>query len=250
MLPFLTNPTLTLNGNLEISLVHVLVMAAVVIGCELGFRRARRTGLDLDIMAKASLWAVGAGFVVSHLVAEILYFPHVAADDPLTLLMVWGGLSSFGGFFGGVLGAHLYLRGRGAPTIPYLEAGFFGFVPVWILGRLGCTIAFDHPGLPTTFFLGMADGGGVVRHNLGLYEMLYTVLITAVLYGLRHYRPFEGFHLVLIIFLYSPVRFFLDTLRIADRRYWGYTPGQYFSMVLLMLGVWLFIRGRKTAAAA
>lgn len=249
MLPFLTNPTLTLNGNLEISLVHVLVMAAVVIGCELGFRRARRTGLDLDIMAKASLWAVGAGFVVSHLVAEILYFPHVAADDPLTLLMVWGGLSSFGGFFGGVLGAYLFLRRRGAPIIPFLEAGFFGFVPAWILGRLGCTIAFDHPGLPTTFFLGMADGGGVVRHNLGLYEMLYTVLITAVLYGLRHYRPFEGFHLVLIIFLYSPVRFFLDTLRIADRRYWGYTPGQYFSMVLLMLGVWLLIRGRKTAAA-
>jgi phosphatidylglycerol:prolipoprotein diacylglycerol transferase len=246
LLPHLTNPSLAIYGPIKISLVHVLVTAAVVLGCELGFRRARRTGLDAEVMVKASLWAVGTGFVVSHMVAGILYFPKTTADDPLTLLMVWRGLSSFGGFFGGVMGAIIYLGVRKVPAIPYLEAGFFGFVPVWILGRLGCTIAFDHPGLPTTFFLGMADGAGVVRHNLGLYEMLYTILITAVLYGLRHYRPFDGFHLVLIIFLYSPVRFFLDTLRVADRRYWGYTPGQYFSVLLLALGVWLLLRSRRT----
>jgi phosphatidylglycerol:prolipoprotein diacylglycerol transferase len=113
-------------------------------------------------------------------------------EEPLSLLMVWGGLSSFGGFFGGVLGAILYLRKRGVPSIPYLEAGFFGFVPVWILGRLGCTIAFDHPGQPTDFFLGMADSARVIRHNLGFYEMLYTVLLTVILYGLRNFRPFDG----------------------------------------------------------
>jgi phosphatidylglycerol:prolipoprotein diacylglycerol transferase len=143
----------------------------------------------------------------------------------------------------------IYFRRKNVPTLPYVEAILFGFVPAWILGRLGCTIAFDHPGLPTTFFLGMADWAGVVRHNLGLYEMLYTVLLAAALYGLRNFRPFEGFHLVLIILLYSPVRFFLDTLRVADRRYWGYTPGQYFSVLLLALGVWLLVRGWRGEGA-
>lgn len=248
MLPHLTNPTLATFGPLKISLIHILVIAAILTGCELGFRRARAAGLDTEIMIKGSMWAIGAGFVVSHWTAEVLYFPQMVIEDPLSLLLVWDGLFSFGGFFGGVIGALLYLRKREVSPIPYLEAGFFGFVPVWILGRLGCTIAFDHPGLPTDFFLGMADSAGVVRHNLGLYEMLYTVLLTAVLYGLRNFRPFEGFHLILIIFLYSPVRFFLDTLRVADKRYWGFTPGQYFSVLLLALGVWLLVRGLKKSS--
>jgi phosphatidylglycerol:prolipoprotein diacylglycerol transferase len=248
LLPHLTNPTLPIYGPLKISLVHVLIIAAVIIGCELGFRRARATGLDTEIMIKGSMWAIGTGFVVSHWTAEILYFPQMTVENPLSLLMIWAGLSSFGGFFGGVMGALLFLRKRGVSPIPYLEAGFFGFVPVWILGRLSCTIVFDHPGRPTDFFLGMADSAGMVRHNLGLYEMLYTVLLTAVLYGLRNYRPYEGFYLVLIIFLYSPVRLILDILRVTDRRYWGFTPGQYFSVLLLALGVWLLVRGLKKSS--
>jgi phosphatidylglycerol:prolipoprotein diacylglycerol transferase len=220
-----------------------LVVAAVFIGCELAYLSGKRMGIKTRFVIDGSLWGVAAGFTTSHLFNIVFYHPQRVLEDPLVLLMVWSSMSSFGGFFGGALGAMIYFRRKNVPTLPYVEAILFGFVPAWILGRLGCTIAFDHPGLPTTFFLGMADWAGVVRHNLGLYEMLYTVLLAAALYGLRNFRPFEGFHLVLIILLYSPVRFFLDTLRVADRRYWGYTPGQYFSVLLLALGVWLLVRG-------
>ena len=134
---------------------------------------------------------------------------------------------------------------RRVPLLPYCEAFLFGCVPAWILGRLGCTLTFDHPGTPTNFILGMADSAGVVRHNLGLYEMLWTIVITVVLYSLRNYRPFTGFHSVLVIFLYAPVRFFFDSLRISDQLYWGFTPGQYFSVALFMLGAFIFLRGKK-----
>lgn len=218
----------------------------MVVGCELAYRQARRAGLETEVIVRGSLWALGAGFFLSHLTSLILYFPGTVKENPLAMLMIWQGHSSFGGFFGGVLGGLLYLRRRGIQPIPYLEAGFFGFVPAWIIARTGCTIAFDHPGRATDFFLGMADGAGVVRHNLGLYEMLFSVLLAAALYGLRNARPFEGFHLALVILLYSPVRFLLDTLRVEDRRYWGLTPGQYFSVLLLALGIWLLLRGRRT----
>ncbi len=221
------------------------MILAVVIGCELAYRQARRAGLETEVIVRGSLWALAAGFVLSHLASLTLYYPGTVRENPLAMLMIWQGHSSFGGFFGGVLGGLLYLKRRGIEPTPYLEAGFFGFLPAWIIARTGCTFAFDHPGLETDFFLGMADSARVIRHNLGFYEMLYTVLLTVILYGLRNFRPFDGFHLVLIIFLYSPVRFFLDTLRVADKRYWGFTPGQYFSVVLTVLGVWLLTRGLK-----
>jgi phosphatidylglycerol:prolipoprotein diacylglycerol transferase len=93
----------------------------------------------------------------------------------------------------------------------------------------------------------MADGTGIVRHNLGFYEMLWTVVIVSVLYGLRNYRPFEGFQIVLVFFMYAPVRIFLDSLRVDDRTWGGFTPGQYFSVLLLALGVWLMVRGMRNA---
>jgi prolipoprotein diacylglyceryltransferase len=45
--------------------------------------------------------------------------------------------------------------------------------------------------------------------------------------------------------MYAPVRFFLDSLRVSDPLYWGFTPGQYFSVALFLLGVFLLIRGLK-----
>ena len=226
-----------------------LVVAAVFSSLELAYLRGKRTSLNTRFLVDASLWAIAVGFTVSHLVMVILYHPEQITENPLSLLMVWGGMSSFGGFFGGMAGIYIYLRRKKVPLLPYYEAIMFGFVPAWILGRLGCTITFDHPGTPTDFFLGMADKAGVVRHNLGFYEMLWTIVITAVLYGLRNYRPFEGFHAVLVIFMYAPMRFFLDSLRVSDLLYWGFTPGQYFSVALFLLGVFLLIRGLKKRPA-
>jgi phosphatidylglycerol:prolipoprotein diacylglycerol transferase len=219
----------------------------VFIGCELAYLRGKKTGLTARFVVDACLWTIFAGFAVSHVVMVVFYHPELLRKNPLTLLMVWGGMSSFGGFFGGIAGVYIYLRRKRVPLLPYYEAIMFGFVPVWVIGRLGCTITFDHPGLPTDFFLGMADSAGVVRHNLGFYEMLWTIVITAALYSLRNYRPFTGFHSVLVIFMYAPVRFYFDTLRISDPLYWGFTPGQYFSVVLFALGVFILFRGGRSS---
>jgi phosphatidylglycerol:prolipoprotein diacylglycerol transferase len=244
MLPNLTIPALEIWGPIKLEPFGVLVASAVLLGYELAHRRARNVGLNTRFMADGMLWAVVIGFIVSHWVDEIFYYPERIAENPWSLLMFWTSISSFGGFFGGIIGAWIYFKKmKKVPLLPYLEAILFGFAPAWILGRLGCTIAFDHPGLATDFFLGMKDVHGVVRHNLGFYEFLATILITVVLYRMKNIKPFVGFHLALVTLMYVPVRFFWDTLRTADKTYWGMTPGQYFSILLGIWGVFLIIRG-------
>ena len=56
-------------------------------------------------------------------------------------------------------------------------------------------------------------------------------------------RPFDGFHTGLMLLLYSPVRFYMDFLRTADATYFGLTPGQYFAVGLMGLGIYLMVRG-------
>ncbi len=248
MLPNLYVPPLDIYGPLKLQPFTVLVGIAVLLGCELAFRRARGTGLNTRVLVNGMLLGIAAGFLTSHWAAVLFSRPELVLKDPLILLVFWGSQDSFGGLLGGILGGWIYFRRNQAPPLRYLETIMFGFVPAWIIGRLGCTITFDHPGVITDFMLGMADRMGVVRHNLGFYEMLLAIFLTALLYGVRKVRPFEGFHAALVILVYAPVRFYLDTLRVADRTYWGLTLGQYGAMILLALGVYLACRGFKGRA--
>ncbi len=245
MLPSCQFKAIEIYGPIKIQPFGMIVSIAVVVGFLLGRRRAKEVGLDQVICADAMFWSILTGFVVAHLVSEIFYYPDEVIRNPLSLLMFWRGLSSYGGFAGAVLGGVVYLKKKGVPVLDYADAFMFGLVPGWVIGRLACTVVFDHPGLPTDFFLGMRDYQGIVRHNLGFYEMLYTIFLTAVLYSLRKKRPFPGFYSALMLILYSPVRFFLDFLRVADRRYAGLTPGQYFSLLAFVAGIFLFWWGSR-----
>lgn len=219
-----------------------LVVAAVFLACELSYRRPRKLGLDPRFVVNATLWAIAGGFVLSHVVVLFLYHPDLVLRNPMSLFMVGDQMSSFGGFIGGSLAAAVYLSLKGVSLLAYFDVALFGFAPAWILGRLGCTIAFDHPGRPTDFFLGLPDPSGIVRHNLGFYEMLWTIVITATLYSPGKLRPFPNFYFALVIFLYTPVRFFFDTLLIADPLYPGWTPGQYFSVAFFLFGPFIVLR--------
>lgn len=263
MLPHIHIPAwhitdLPLLGPLTIEPFGVLVALALLLGYWLGRRRARNVGLDPDLCADAMWWAIVSGFVGAHLVSVLFYFPEQVAQNPLVLLYFWQGISSFGGIVGGTLGAYVFLRRWGASMRAYADAIVFGFVPGWILGRLGCTVVFDHPGLPTDFVLGMADSRGIVRHNLGLYEMLFALVLTVLLYVLRNKRPFVGFYCALLLLLYSPVRFMLDFLRVqrtgpnapGDQRYLGLTPGQYLAVATFAFGLWLVWSGLRERGKA
>lgn len=245
MLPNLSIPSIKIFGPLQIHPFGAIVALALIVGYHLTLRRAQKTGLDIEIMGTTGIWAAVIGFAISHFFWAFFYNYHLVKENPLILLMIWRGISSYGGFFGGALGAWIYLRKSNTASFPYLEALLYGVVPAWAIARLGCTIAFDHPGRVTSFVLGMADMKGVVRHNLGFYEMLWTVVLIIILYLLRNYRPFRGFPFALIFLLYSSVRFYLDSLRVEDRLYWGLTPGQYFSMIVFGIGVWMVWKGLK-----
>ena len=243
MLPNLTIHPIRLFGGFAIQPFGMLVAAAVVTGFLLGKRRARATGLDPDLLADGMFWTALSAFIIAHLTSEIFYYPGDVARNPLTLLYFWRGLSSYGGFFGAFLGGVLYFRKKKVPVLKYAEAILFGFVPAWIIGRTGCTLVFDHPGVPSQFFLAMKDLSGVARHNLGFYEMLVAIAQTGILYRLKDYRPFDGFHFGIMMVIYGPIRFSLDFLRIADRTYLGLTPGQYFSVILFLIGARFLVKG-------
>jgi len=245
VIPYLHIPTLHLFGVVPIQPFGLLVATGVLVGYFLARRRAAATGLDVQTFSDAATWIVVGGFILAHVVDIVFYYPERLRQNPLALFAIWEDISSFGGFIGGGLVAWLYFRRRGLPALKYADAFVFGMVPAWIFGRMGCAVVHDHPGRATSLWFGVRFPDGIGRFDLGLYEMVFAVLLTAILYALRRVRPFDGFHTSLMLILYAPVRFALDLLRVEDRTYLGLTPAQYLCVVMALLGAYLMFHGRR-----
>ncbi len=232
MLPYFEQPRLSL-GPITIHAFGVLVAVAMLVGMRVVHKRAAASGLEGARADRLVTWILLAGFLGAHLADRLIYFPAETWADPVSLLKVWEGLSSMGGFIGAVTGALLFFRRHGAQQRwEYLDAVAYGFPFGWIFGRLGCFLAFDHPGAPTSFFLAQTYRDGVVRHNLGLVEALFTIPLALAVRALgRRARP-PGFFVGVLAALYAPVRFSFDFLRAVDVRYLGLTPGQWGSIGL------------------
>ena len=243
MIPYFKIPPLVI-WELEFHAFGILVGIAILVGTYLATERAVRLGLSRRRTNDLVLWMLAGGFVLAHLVAVIFYHPHRIKEDPWVLLEIWNGISSVGGFFGGLLGFLLFMHYYRLPRMLYADAMAYGLSFGWVFGRLGCTTAHDHPGCFTDFPLAVVFPDGV-RHDLGFYEFLLALVITAIIFATRRHqeRSAPGLHTGLLAVLYGPVRFFLDFLRAtdigkrSDPRYLGLTAAQYGCVLIFAAGV-------------
>jgi phosphatidylglycerol:prolipoprotein diacylglycerol transferase len=250
MIPYFNQPRLDL-GPLAIHAFGVLVAAAVLVGIRVIKIRSAKDGLDALLAQQLTSWILVGGFLGAHLVDRLVYFPAETLEDPLSLLFFWEGLSSFGGFAGALTGIALFLRSHSldGKTWRYLDVVAYAFPFGWVFGRLGCFLAFDHPGSPTRFILGQEYRDGVVRHNLGLEEAIYTLVIVLVFLALGRSRRPAGVFVGGLALLYAPFRFSLDFLRKIDVRYFGFTPAQYGSVALAICGIAILVRAHRRAVS-
>ena len=103
MIPYIHVPDLHL-GPLTLHPFGLLVATGVIIGTALATKRARRLGLDLDRLNSFITWMLAGGFIGGHMLDEIFYHPSEIVHRWYSLFMLWEGLSSFGGFTGGLIG--------------------------------------------------------------------------------------------------------------------------------------------------
>ncbi|HKA91282.1 MAG TPA: prolipoprotein diacylglyceryl transferase family protein [Haliangiales bacterium] len=257
MIPYFTLADKTIYlGPVPIQWFGILVATGVILGVNLTRRRAKKLGYDADKLESFIWWMLACGFVVSHMFDVIVYYPETLVTEPWKLLFIWQSLSSFGGFLGAIIGNLLWKRfkGRGQPILAFSDLILSVFPIAWTFGRIGCTVVHDHPGIAATgplAFLAIDYPAGNIHNipagphwNLGFLEMLYSIVISAVVVSLwRKPRP-VGTYAAVTCLMYAPIRFLLDFLRTADAVYLGLTPGQYASIAMFLFGAWMAVQAR------
>ncbi|MBX3227210.1 MAG: prolipoprotein diacylglyceryl transferase [Labilithrix sp.] len=254
MIPYIHVPDLKI-GPLTLHPFGLLVATGVIIGTWLATRRARQRRLDLDKLNSFITWMLVAGFLGGHMLDQIFYHPAEVVKRPWSIFLLWEGLSSFGGFVGGLIGVVLWKyfeavprlrtplftissfkrRPVPMPIMPFCDLILSVFPVAWIFGRSGCAVVHDHQGMKATAdtLLAVAFGpsdptktihlgpielrhGSTPHFDLGLLEMMFTVVLATMLALTWRRKLTTGSYIAAVALAYAPVRFAMDFLRVRD----------------------------------
>lgn len=250
MIPYLQAPHWQIAG-ITVQFFGLMVLCALSFGFWVVYWRARTSLVPRVQALEATMWVVLVSLVMSHVVAIIAYRPADFLRDPMLLLDVTGDMSNMGGMLGGIACILVFRRVYGwsrPQMLSFFDLITWGFVFGHFFGRLGCTFAHDHVGIPSQAFIAVRFPDGP-RLDLGLIEWLW-IDICIVAFLILSKRPRNpGFYTLLFLFAHGIVRFLLDFLRVGDERFFGLTPAQYACGALVGGVVWIAGRHRRAGTA-
>ena len=100
----------------------------------------------------------------------------------------------------------------------------------------------------------------IAIHDMGMYEMLYAVLLFLTYQVLERKPHRHGLYLVIMICSYAPLRFFMEFMRPDEfnARYFSLTPAQWsiigflclFAVCLMRFKRYFFVAGTMPAQSA
>jgi phosphatidylglycerol---prolipoprotein diacylglyceryl transferase len=205
-----------LDVGIPIQAFGIIVAVGVLIGAGLLRRYAEWHGVSDDHIRGLTGWVTITGFIGAHFFDVLAYQWDDFMEDPLLLIYVWKGISSYGGFLGGAFGWWFYVWWKRLPMRLMADITLIGLLVAFSIGRIGCTVVSDHVGAAVdeskwySMFakLGAMDYprhlnvGNLAKHypgtsehitawNLGLVELLYLIPVNAFIlwFAFRKAKP-------------------------------------------------------------
>lgn len=260
-IPYTTFPRIEV-GPLGMRTFGLMVALGVLVGAWLAARHGEQHGIPRDTTYSLAMRMVLVGVIGSRITWVASHWSEL--DSPLDAFAIWqGGLQFSGGFvFAVIAGFPVYRHWNRLTRWRSLDGYAYGLTIGLAIGRIGCYSVGEHFGRTTSFVLGVRyDGGSVREPNLGdtplavgtvfhqtaLYELLYLLVLFAVLTYLLHLRreaPRPGTVMAIFCGYYGVARFLSDALRVNDDRVLGLTGAQYLCLALLPTCAWVWFRVR------
>ena len=270
-IPF--NPNIIDFGPFLLSWHGFLTFVAVATAVVLTVRWGRREGLDGDAILSVAVWGIVGGIIGARVLHVIDFWSFYAAN-PLTILQVWlGGIAIYGAILGGFVSASSYILIRNSNWFLNLWGKYFRFAgepekaplpqiglladitaPALLIamaiGRIGDIINGEHwakfTDLPWGVVYTHLDSPGATRaasHPAVAYELLFDLVVLAIIWPLRNRLRPHGMVFVLYGALYSVGRFFLSFLRIEQNTYFGgaLNEAQIVALVVMVIAIPLLV---------
>lgn len=218
-------------------------------------RTGRREGFHPDTLTSLGFWAIFGAIVGAKLLMVVRSLPDYLAQpsELLSPSFLTSAGDFYGGFIGGVVASILFFRLT--PSLSFWPLADLCAPAIALgqgIGRIGCFMAGDDYGSPTSLPWGVsftdpdaaAIGGaplGVPLHPVQLYESLFCFLLFGALVRLASRKTFDGQILIAYSLAYAVGRFVIEYFRgDVDRGFlFGglFSTSQFIAVVIVLLAL-------------
>lgn len=244
----------------EISAYMIFSILSVLTVLGFGVRKAEKMGLDDTKALPMYLYSFIGVVVGGHFMAafgnldKIKYF--IENRDKIDsiskfvrcLAVIFGGSVFYGGLFGCLLAAYIFLKVRKLPVAEYMDLGAMSIPLFHSVARLGCFFSGCCYGIPwehgIVYHYSLApDANGIPRFPVQLAESLLNFLLFLLILHLSNKGIMKNHLMAVYGTVYPVYRFLLEYLRGDEYRgfFFGFSTSQLISIIVFTVTVTAFV---------
>ncbi len=261
--------------DLPIYVFGVMVALAFLAANWLTGKELERKGDNPEIMGEVTILALVGGIVGAKMF-HILENWGEFVQDPTGMLFSSGGLTFYGGLIVAAILIYWRLHARGLWPALLADALAPGLMLAYGIGRIGCHLSGDGDyGVPTSLPWGMVYDVGVVKphaafagtpiaaafpggfvpdttplHPAPLYELLYSLVIVAILWRFRKHLHPAGWLFFMYLVLSGAARFAVEFIRHNNKLIGWMTQAQLIALLTMAVGLIGMVLLRRTVSPA
>jgi phosphatidylglycerol:prolipoprotein diacylglycerol transferase len=248
------DPVLLNLGDLSVRWYGLMIAVGIVLGVALALREARRLGVSEDATYSCALWGTLGALIGARLFHVLDRVDFYLQNPAAVLALQQGGLAIWGAVVGGVAAGSLYCRFAGLSVATMADLAAPALLLGQIVGRIGSLVngdayggSFDAPwSLVYVHEAALIPDLGEPTHPYPLYEMLWNVLVLALLWRIRTRAHPAGTTFFVYLLLYALGRFLLGFVRQEALVLFGLQQAQLIALIVIAIA--LPVLARKRAA--
>jgi phosphatidylglycerol:prolipoprotein diacylglycerol transferase len=258
-------PILFQIGPLTIYSFGALMALAALAAAWVVHAELTRRGYNPELASTIVFAAAVGGLLGARILFIIEEWDNFLAA-PMNYILTGAGFTWYGGFLGGVIAVSWVIKRSNIPWLVGADIAAPALALAYGVGRIGCHVAGDGDWGKVTdvpwgvayrrAIVGWADPNtgipyppGVRVHPTPIYEFIEGVIVFGILWSLRKRDYAPGTMAWLYLILGGLARFVVEFWRINPLLALGLSEAQWFSILLMILGVVLLAtRGVRSAA--
>ena len=230
-------------GPISVAWYGIMVALAVLTVVLWVLREVRRgANLSYDTAINAALVGIPSGIIFARLLHVIDLWDYYSQHPGE--IIGGSGLTIYGAVLGATLGIWIYSKIKKLPFGYFADLTAPGIILAQAIGRVGCVLNGCCYGVETSAFCAIIYTHpdsfapiGVPVHPTHIYEIIYNLLVFAVLLRLRgRFKP-DGSLFLIYLSLYSLWRFGIGFIREGTPFLFGLHEAQVIALIILAIGI-------------
>ena len=239
-------------GPITFHMYGIMVAIGYISAFLVSEKRAKKRGMDADLLYGIFWCAVFGGALGSKLLYYIVNIENII-KDPSMILRFKEGWVVYGGILGGVLASFFYCKWKKADFVAYLDLVLPAVALAQGFGRIGCFFSGCCYGRETDSVFGITywqsnfAPNGVKLIPTQIYSSIGDFAIAFLLMAYAKRKPAKGKVAAGYCILYSIGRFVIEMFRNDYRGEFGpLSTSQLISVFILVLGIGMYVWAGKS----